>query len=132
MSMQAKGSMQIVSWDEKNYSQVQGGPKLTLSVIVHEVTGDIEGEGKLDYLMVYLDEQTTRFIGYEQITGRIGKRSGSFVLQHGGSFEGGVAKVALSVVPGSGTGDLSGIRGSGDFVATDAKTSAFTLNYAFD
>jgi hypothetical protein len=124
--------MEIANWDEKSYSQVQAGPKLTLSVIVHKVTGDIEGEGKLDYLMVYLDEQTTRFLGYEQIIGRIGKRSGSFVLRHDGSYEAGVATVALSVVPGSGTGDLGGIRGSGDFRATDAKSSAYTLNYSFD
>lgn len=129
---QAKGSMQIDGWDEKTYSEAEGGLKLTLSVITHKVVGDIVGEGKLDYLMVYFDEKTTKFIGYEQIKGTLGKRVGSFVLHHEGTFENGVAKVGLTVVPNSGTGDFRGLRGSGDFVATDAKTSSYTLDYSFE
>ena len=132
MIAQAKGTMQYTSWEEKTYSRVDGGPKLTNSAIVRKVGGDIEGVGTLDYVMIYLDDQNTRFLGYEQIVGTLGERTGSFVLQHDGVLENGVAKVALSVVPGSGTGGFRGMRGSGTFVAPDANTSSFTLDYSFD
>lgn len=132
MSKVVKGTMQIASWDEKPYSQVEGGSKLTLSVIEHKVAGDIEGEGKLDYLMVYFEDGSARFFGYEQIVGKYGSRQGSFVLRHEGSYEKGVAKVSLTVVAGTGTGGFKGMQGSGDFVAKDAQTSSFSLECSFD
>ena len=42
--------------------------------------------------------------------GKVGDRSGSFVLQHTGTFDGGIARAKLSVVPGSGTGRACGHR----------------------
>lgn len=132
MKAQANGTMQYVSWDEQVYSQVEGGPKLTNSSIVHKLAGDIEGEGKLDYVMLYLDEHNTTFLGYEQVTAKLGKRSGTFVLRHEGKLEGGAAKVALEVVAGTGTGDFRGMRGSGIFEAKDATSSLFLLDYSFD
>jgi hypothetical protein len=132
MKAQANGSMQYVSWDEQVYSQVEGGPKLTNSSIVHKLAGDIEGEGKLDYVMLYLDERNTTFLGYEQVTAKLGERSGTFVLRHEGKLEGGAAKVALEVVAGSGTGDFRGMRGSGIFEAKDATSSVFRLDYSFE
>ena len=35
------------------------------------------------------------------------------MLEHSGTFEGGVAEASWSVVPGSGTGELRGLRGEG-------------------
>jgi uncharacterized protein DUF3224 len=42
----------------------------------------------------------------EMVDSRLDGRSGTFVLQHGGVFEDGVAKITMSVVRRSGTGDL--------------------------
>jgi hypothetical protein len=131
MSKQAKGAFEIAGWEEATYSQREAGPKLTRSTIAHKITGDVVGDGKLEYLMIYFDERTTRFIGYEQITGELGGRAGSFVVHHEGTYDNGVAKIALQVVPGSGTGELRGLRGSGGLEATDARTSSFTLDYSF-
>jgi hypothetical protein len=55
----------------------------------------------------------TTVFGYDQVTGRLGDRLGGFVLQHIGTYEAGAVKDALTVVPGSATGGLSGLRGSG-------------------
>jgi hypothetical protein len=71
------------------------------------------------------------FVGLERIVGRIGDKTGSFVVQHVGAFDGGSAKGTLLVVPGSGTGDLRGLRGEGSFEAglgSDGRRS-FTLDY---
>jgi hypothetical protein len=49
--------------------------------------------------------------------GKSGNDTGTFVLQHVGTFDGQVSKAQLLVVPGSGTGDLAGVRGDGSFEA---------------
>src|SRR6267142_6777244 len=109
MRKQANATFALKSWDEKTYNEIEGAPKLTRVSATKSYQGDIEGEGNLEYLMMYSTADSASFIGLERVTGTIGGRSGSFVLQHNGTFEGGVAKVILSVVPGSWTGGLSGI-----------------------
>jgi hypothetical protein len=54
------------------------------------------------------------------------------VLQHSGTFEGGVAKVILSVVRGSGTGDLRGVTGEGGFNVGHQPPFSVTLDYDFE
>src|SRR6266576_3684808 len=115
MRKQAKATFDIKSWDEKTYNEIEGAPKLTRVSATKSYQGDIEGEGKLEYLMMYRTAGSANFMGLERVTGSIGGRSGSFVLEHRGTFEDGVAKVTLSVVPGSGTGDLRGMKGGGGF-----------------
>ena len=114
MIIHATGSFEVKSWDEKPYSEIADQPKLTRADVVYGYHGDLEGEGTITYLMCYSSNNIAYFIGYEQLTGRLGDRSGSFVLQHNGTFEAGAVKDALTVVPGSATGDLSGLRGSGN------------------
>lgn len=127
MTIHAAGSFAVKSWNEKPYSEIDGQPKLTHAEVVYAYHGDLEGEGKIDYLMCYSSNNIAYFIGYEQVTGRLGDRSGSFVLQHNGTFEGGAVKDTLTVVPGSATGDLSGLRGSG--ASGGDGEAAFTLDY---
>jgi len=132
MTTHATGSFEVKSWDEKPYSEIDGGPKLTHASVTNAFHGDIEGEGALMYLMVYRDDSSTSYFGLERVVGRVGDRSGSFVLQHSGTYEGGAATTTWSVVPGSGTGDLRGLRGEGGYVARGGeKQTPFTLDYDF-
>lgn len=132
MRKQAKATFGIISWDEKPYSEIEGSPKLTRVSATKSYQGDIEGEGKLEYLMMYRSAGSASFMGLERVTGSIGGHSGSFVLQHTGTFEEGVAKVTLSVVPGSGTGDLRGMSGEGGFSVGHQPPYAMTLDYHFE
>ncbi len=129
MSMRATGSFAVKSWDEKPYSEIEGQPKLVRADVVYSYQGDLEGEGKIEYLMCYSGNNIAYFIGYERVTGRLGGRSGSFVLQHNGTYEGGAVKDTLTIVPGSATGDLSGLQGSG--VGGGDGEAVFSLDYVF-
>ena len=53
----------------------------------------------------------------------------AFVLQRTGTFEGGQAKESYSVVQGSGSGDLQGIRGEGSSAVGHGMEHPFTLSY---
>lgn len=100
--------------------------------MVKSFKGDIEGEGTLEYLMMYCIDGSASFVGLERIVGHLGGRAASFVLQHSGTFAGGVAKATYFVVPGSGTGELSGLRGEGSFASGHAQEYPMTLDYDFE
>src|SRR5450432_3934870 len=127
MTQHATGTLSVKSWDEKPYSEIAGQPKLTRAAVVYTYHGDIEAEGSVEYLMCYSNNNIAYFIGYEQITGHLGDRSGSFILQHDGTFEAGAIKDSLTIVPGSATGDLSGLFGSG--VGGGKEEVVITLDY---
>jgi hypothetical protein len=52
------------------------------------------------------------YVAIERVTGTLRGRSGSFVFQHSGTMDQGAQRLSITVVPGSGTGDLAGISGS--------------------
>lgn len=134
---QAKGTFEVKSWDEKTWEgkpwNEVSGARLTHAKVTQAFQGDIEGEGAMQSLMAYHDENFTSYTGMQQITGRIGDRSGSFVLQFSGIFEDGAAKTTWFVAPGSGTGALQGLRGEGGYIARhDEPQVPFTLDYDFE
>ena len=127
--MSANARFAIRNWDEKPYDEVEGQPKLTRASVSKAYTGEIEGAGKVEYLMIYRADGTATFVGIERIDGRIGGMTGSFVLRRIGTFEGGAAKESYSVVPGSGTGELQGLTGDGSSAVGHGTEHPFTLRY---
>ena len=132
MKTHAKGTFELKAWDEKPFNEMNDMPKLTRASVIKSYQGDITGEGKLEYLMMYRDDDSATFVGLERVVGSVGGRSGSFVLEHSGTFKGGVATVTLLVVPGSGTGDLRGLRGNGEFAVGHQQPYSMTLDYDFE
>jgi hypothetical protein len=132
MSKTANARFAIESWDEKPYSEGQGLPKMTKASVSKTFTGDLEGEGQVEYLMMYRSDGTAAFVGLERIVGRLGGKAGSFVLQRTGVFEGGEARESYAVVPGSGTGELGGLRGDGSSAVGHGLEHPFTLTYDLD
>jgi hypothetical protein len=70
-------------------------------------SGDIEGESTIRYLLQYNADGRGDFVGWEQLNGRIGDRTGSILLKHVGRFEVHGIEVTIESVPGSGTGELA-------------------------
>jgi len=125
----ANARFAIKSWDEKPYSEGPDQPKLTRASVKKTFTGDIEGEGHVEYTMVYRPDGSATFVGIERIVGRIGDKKGSFVLERIGVFEGGQAKESYSVIAGSGTEDLTGLQGNGQSSVGHGMEHPFVLNY---
>jgi hypothetical protein len=129
MKQTANARFAIKNWDEQAYSEGQDLPRLTRATVTRSFTGDIEGEGQVEYLMMYRSDGSATFVGLERVTGRIGARSGTFVLQRTGVFEGGQAKESYSVIPGSATGDLQGLLGDGSSAVGHGMEHPFTLGF---
>jgi hypothetical protein len=130
MKQSASGRFAIKSWDEKPYSEGQDQPKLTRASVAKTYSGDIAGEALVEYLMMYRPDGSAAFVGLERFVGRLAGRTGGFVLQRTGVFEGGRAKESYFVVPGSATGELRGLLGDGSSDVGHGMEHPFTLNFA--
>jgi Protein of unknown function (DUF3224) len=127
VSTQATGTFKIDAWDEQPYAD-----KLTRAQVKATYSGDIEGQGETEWLMCYREDKTADFVGFQRIVGRIGERSGSFVFESTGAFDGKEAAGLITIVQGSGTGDLAGITGSGTFSAPMGGDPSVSLDYDFE
>ena len=105
--------------------------ELTHAAVTFLFHGDVEAEAKTQYLMSYLDDANATYVGLLQLDGQIGDRKGTCVLKLDGKFENGAASSIMTIIPGSGTGELAGIMGAGETVAVHADTQPFTLDYEF-
>ena len=133
MSKRATGEIETTFWEENAYGDADEGAKFTRASVKTAFRGDIEGEGASQYLMAYTEDGHASFVGLERIEGRIGGRSGSFAILHDGTFAKGNLRSAWSVVPGSGTGGLAGLRGNGTYhnEGGEPKT-AYTFEWDFE
>ena len=129
MKKTANARFAIKSWDETPYNEGQDRPKLTRATVTKTYTGDIDGEGQVEYLMMYRSDGSATFVGLERVVGRIGGNTGTFVLQRTGTFESGQAKESYSVIPGSATGDLQDLKGEGTSAVGHGMEHPFTLSY---
>ena len=129
MKQTANARFAITRWDEQPYSEGENQPKLTRASVVKTYTGDITGEGRVEYLMMYRADGSASFLGHERIVGQVGDKAGSFVLQRTGVFEDGEAKESYLVITGSGTGALAGLVGDGTSAVGHGMEHPFTLRY---
>jgi hypothetical protein len=131
MTTRATGKFEIKSWDEAPYLELDEGRKFTRASVAQLGDGDIVGESRWESLMYYRADGTASYVGLIHVVGRLGEREGSFVLRATGEYADGTARAALEVVPGSGTGALAGLRGTGESTSTHADYPyvPYTLDY---
>jgi hypothetical protein len=121
MSTHLETKLEIKSWDEQPYRELDDGRKLARADVALSVAEEgIEAEAASESLLYYRADGTSSFVTLMHVAGRLGERPGSFVLTGSGTYDGSHARVDYTVVEGSGTGDLAGVRGTGTSVSTHA------------
>jgi hypothetical protein len=129
MSTHITGTFRYTSWDENAYEELSNGRRLTRASVAQALSGDIEGEGSAEWLMCYRPDKTATFVGLQRLTGRLGDRDGSFVVESHGTFDGELARGRWTIVPGSGTDELRDIQGEGTWEAPHGPEATFELDY---
>jgi hypothetical protein len=61
------------------------------------------------------------YVAIERVDGALHGKAGSFVLQHSGSMDRGTPSLQVSVVPDSGTGELTGLAGEFSIIRADGQ-----------
>jgi len=95
-------------------------------------TGEIEGESTVRALQVRREDGSGSMVSVQRVSGKLGGRQGTFVLQGSEIIHAGKIKATWFVVPNSGTGNLTGLRGEGGFEGDFGKGSVGTLDYWFE
>src|SRR4029453_10900393 len=102
---QATGKINVKTYEPVPYYEPEEGPALSRIHVTEDFSGDIEGAGVAEFLQTTRGESEASFVGVERVTGSIGGRSGTFVLQDQGTLKGSTVSGNWFVVPGSGTGE---------------------------
>jgi hypothetical protein len=128
----AKGRTEVTVYRPVAYDEPKEGPKLNEVQLTEIFRGDVEGEGKARVLQAQWSDGAVRYCTIERVVGALAGRKGTFLLEVQGNVQGTHNKGAWSVIAGSGTGDLQGLRGDGGFEAELGKHGAWTLDYWFE
>jgi len=84
--------------------------RLTLDKSFH---GDLEATSRGQMLTGMSSVKgSAGYVAIERVTGTLGGKRGSFILQHTGTMDRGAPQLVITVVPDSGTDDLVGLRGT--------------------
>jgi hypothetical protein len=102
------------------YANGKHGMKLGRMSIDKTFKGELSAESKGEMLSAMTPEKgSAGYVAIEQVEGMLSGKKGSFILQHFGIMNKGDQRLILEVVPGSGTGELTGLTGSMAIIIED-------------
>ncbi|MFJ9370195.1 DUF3224 domain-containing protein [Nocardia sp. NPDC101769] len=128
----ATGRITVHKYEPTAYEEPAEGPVLTRIHVEESFSGDISGEGVVEFLQSANADGSASFVGIERVTGTIAGREGTFLLQDQGSVADNIVSGEWFVVPESGTGKLAGLRGTGGFKANLGENAEIWLDYWFE
>jgi Protein of unknown function (DUF3224) len=124
--------LKIDSWDEKPYRELEEGSKFSRAEVTLSGSEDGLTSATSESLLFYRADGSSSFVTLMRVTGALDGRSGSFVLEGHGTYDGTTARVEHHVIDGSGTGELAGLRGTGESVSTHADYPFMPLTLEYD
>lgn len=127
----ANATMSFSNWDEDPPSGDDAPlPRLAQALAAFGYEGDLDANSTCRYTLSYGPDGQGTAVGFEAVEGSLGGRTGGFVLRHEASFTASEVEISFTIVPGSGTADLTGISGSGAVTAIlGSQDSAWSLSY---
>jgi hypothetical protein len=125
MTTQLTGKASFTSWDEEpGFDSGAPVPRLARATVEFQYEGDLVGTSTCHLAMHYAGEHEGTAVGYERLEVRTGDGlEGTIVLRSACEFDGEGVDTTWTVVPGSGTGALAGVEGSGGYHAPPQSTS---------
>lgn len=114
-------------YDEEPYGEAQG-TEFSRVQISRTFSGDLEGESAAE-LLISKSEGGGGYVGHDRISGTLGGKAGGFVFQHTGLMGPEGVTNTGTIVPGTGSGELTGITGDGTMLADEDGNHTLTLEY---
>jgi hypothetical protein len=87
--------------------------------------GDLEGTSKGEMLAY----ARLAYVALEKVTGSLRGHPGTFVLQHKATLVSGTPTLTITVVPTSGTGQLTGLEGKMNIIVTPDGKHSYDFDY---
>jgi hypothetical protein len=127
----AKGIFTVSLRGEDPLQTLEGDIRLTHASGTQRFSGDIVGDGSIDWLIAYRADRSAHMVGLQRITGTVNGQAGAVVIAAIADHDGAASRATWTIVEGSGSGQLVGISGRGTFVASGA-TVDYELEYEID
>ncbi|HEV2778164.1 MAG TPA: DUF3224 domain-containing protein [Actinophytocola sp.] len=121
----ATGTFDITSWDEEAYDE-RDGVTLGRARLAKTFHGDLTATSEVELLAVHVGGEGAAYVAVERVTGSLHGRRGGFVLTHAAGQAHGMT---VAVVPGSATGELSGLTGAITIVRHEDGSHEYSLDY---
>ena len=128
----ASAVITVHKYEPAAYDQPAEGPALTRIHVEESFSGDISGDGVVEFLQAARADGSAIFVGIERVTGTVGGRRGTFLLQDAGTVQDNIVSGDWFVIAGSGTWELAGLRGEGGFRANLGEGAQVHLDYWFE
>jgi hypothetical protein len=128
----ASAVITVHKYEPAVYDEPAEGPVLSRIHVEESFLGDISGDGVVEFLQAAQPDESASFVGIERVTGSVAGREGTFLLQDAGTVQDSIVSGDWFVVPGSGTGQLAGLRGEGGFRANLGEGAQVHLDYWFE
>lgn len=126
----AAGPFEVIIDPEPPYLE-QDGLTLNRNAVRKEFSGGMVGTSEAQMLAAFTATPgSAGYVAIEHFTGSVSGKSGSLVLQHSGVMHGGDGRLTVVIVPGSGSGELTGISGTMQLDNEDGQHS-YVLDYEF-
>jgi hypothetical protein len=134
MPLHAIGPFEV-KIDPQPSDEKAGGAAIGRMLITKQFHGDLEATSKGTMLASGTGAQGSSggYVALEIVTGTLKGRTGTFVLQHSATMNRGIPQLSVTVVPDSGTGQLTGLAGKMNIIIADGKHSydfEYTLTQA--
>lgn len=95
------------------------GKNLGRMAMAKQFHGDLEATSRGEMLSAVTHVKgSAGYVAIEHVTGSLHGKQGSFTLLHSGTMARGTPSLRVTVVPDSGTGELTGLAGSMNIVIT--------------
>jgi hypothetical protein len=126
----------VTRWEPQNWSfEALEHGAINRTLVGKSFTGALDATSEAELLTMQASDGEATYVAMERITGALLGKHGSFAIAHSGTVENHepIAELAMVViVPSSGTGELTGIRGTGAFRIDEDGTHHLTLHYELD
>jgi len=121
-------NISINSWDEETLKEYED-KKLSHAKVQQTYDGLLQGTSQVNYQMAYTSESTASYVGTELFEGSIDGKTGSFVFLQRGTYAQGKVQSIFEVVSNSGTGELTGISGHGEFASGEGQSVEYSFEF---
>ncbi|WP_182073791.1 DUF3224 domain-containing protein [Serratia sp. ME47] len=126
--MHATGTFDVKLTPQTATAEIETA-KLSRMTIDKQFHGDLTAASLGEMLAVRMDAHgSAGYVAMERVTGTLHGHKGSFVLQHSGTMNRGVSSLQLTVVPDSGTGELTQLSGTMT-IEIDQGAHRYTMDY---
>lgn len=130
MATHARGTFEVKVTPQAQEENV-GDPTVNRLSLDKQFHGDLQASSKGQMLAVGSGSKgsSAGYVALERVIGTLQGRTGTFALQHSGTMTNGVPRLTITVVPGSGTGELAGLSGNMTVIIADGRHS-FDFEYS--